>query len=183
MGGRESKLSAEDLAELQQNTYCKYKGFRKDCPSGELNQEEFQKIYRQFFPYGTSSSFAEYVFNVFDADNNGSIDFKEFICALSVTSRGTLDQKLEWAFQLYDLDNDGYITRDEMLKIVDAIYKMVGNMVKLPEDEDTAEKRVDKIFRQMDKDVDERLTLEEFKEGSRNDPSIIQALQLYDGLI
>ena len=55
------------------------------------------------------------------------------------------------AFQLYDIDNDGFITQDEMLRIVDAIYKMVGSMVKLPADEDTPQKRVDKIFALMDK--------------------------------
>lgn len=100
-------------------------GFLKDCPSGMLTKEEFQKIYRQFFPFGDPSSFADYVFNVFDSDKSGSIDFKEFICALSVTSRGKMEDKLDWAFQLYDIDGDGKISYEEMLAIVEAIYKMV----------------------------------------------------------
>lgn len=101
-------------------------GFLKDCPSGMLTKEEFQKIYRQFFPFGDPSSFADYVFNVFDSDRSGAIDFKEFICALSITSRGKMEDKLDWAFQLYDIDNDGKISYDEMLAIVEAIYKMVS---------------------------------------------------------
>lgn len=43
------------------------------------------------------------------------------------TCRGPkhLHVALAGAFKLYDLDNDGYITRNEMLDIVDAIYQMV----------------------------------------------------------
>ena len=33
------------------------------------------------------------------------------------------------AFRLYDVDSDGYITRQEMLNIVDAIYQMVVSIV------------------------------------------------------
>jgi len=47
---------------------------------------------------------------------------------------------LPGAFQLYDIDKDGFITYDEMLQIVSSIYKMTGQMVKLPADEDTPEK-------------------------------------------
>jgi hypothetical protein len=65
--------------------------------------------------------------------------------------------------------------------------------------------RVDKIFRNMDKDKDAKLTYEEFVEGSKQDPTIVQvrllshsslsffihalrqslsqALSLYDGLV
>ncbi|RFU27024.1 hypothetical protein B7463_g9301, partial [Scytalidium lignicola] len=187
---RQSKLSQEQLNELQRSTHFDkkelqqwYKGFLKDCPSGMLTKEEFQKIYRQFFPFGDPSSFADYVFNVFDSDKSGSIDFKEFICALSVTSRGKMEDKLDWAFQLYDIDGDGKISYDEMLAIVEAIYKMVGSMVKLPADEDTPEKRVKKIFRMMDKDENGSLDMEEFKEGSKRDETIVSALSLYDGLV
>ena len=38
--------------------------------------------------------------------------------------------------------------------------------------------RVEKIFDQMDTDKDNKLTMNEFMEGSRNDPRIVQALSL-----
>jgi hypothetical protein len=50
---------------------------------------------------------------------------------------------------------------------------MTGAMVQLPEDEDTPEKRVKKIFRMMDKDENGKLDLEEFKEGSKKDETIV----------
>nr|CAD7438163.1 unnamed protein product [Timema bartmani] len=148
-------------------------------PALNCLSQGFIKIYKQFFPQGDPSKFASLVFRVFDENNDGSIEFEEFIRALSITSRGNLDEKLHWAFRLYDVDNDGFITRDEMYNIVDAIYQMVGQQPNA-EDENTPQKRVDKIFDQMDKNHDDRLTLEEFREGSKADPRIVQALSLGD---
>ena len=38
--------------------------------------------------------------------------------------------------------------------------------------------RVEKIFRNMDRDKDAKLTYEEFVEGSKQDPTIVQVYQI-----
>ena len=108
MGCIKSKqgLTQEDLECLKAHTkYDEYtikawhKGFKKDCPSGHLSAAKFVDVYKTFFPGGNAEQFCSHVFRTFDADQNGFIDFKEFLLAISVTSAGTADEKLKWAFR------------------------------------------------------------------------------------
>jgi len=185
MGQKGVKLSKKEATELSRITYFDkkeinqwYQDFMHDCPSGVLRKETFTSIYQSYFPNGSSAKFAGYVFDAYDTRKVGVVNFREFIVALSITSRGSIDEKINWAFGLYDLDQDGYISRSEMMDIVDGIYQMIGSVIDLPLDENTPEKRVDKIFKQMDVNRDGRLSRQEFYTGSRCDPWMVQTLSM-----
>ena len=99
-----------------------YDAFKKACPSGRLDEQQFIAVYEDQFPGGDVDAtrlYSKQVFRTFDVDQNGTLDFREFLCGLSVTaSSGTTEQKLHWAFSMFDIDGDGFITREEMLRIV-----------------------------------------------------------------
>jgi len=184
MGSKYSHLKPEEINDLRSNTAFSseeiqlwYKGFLKDCPTGRLTPHEFKKIYKTFFPEGDSSSFSEHVFRAFDTNKDGSIDFHEFLCALSIASRGTEDEKLRWAFGMYDIDRDGCITRNEMLQIVTAIHKMIGPTLGEPIDAEAPVRWTNNIFKELDKNHDEKLSLDEFMDGAKCDPLIVRLLK------
>ena len=103
---KSEKLSKEDLEYLRANTNYSvdtiiewYKGFKEDCPDGKLTPDSFMHIYGNSFLTGNAKEFCDHVFRTFDTDNNGFIDFKEFLLAIHVTSSGTPQDKLNWAFR------------------------------------------------------------------------------------
>jgi len=174
-----SKLTSKVLADLtvitgysDQELQQKYTEFKSFHPSGKMLQSEFLEMYKHLFPKGDAAKFALLTFKNFDKNGDGSVDFKEFICALYVTSRGNMDQKLEWAFNLYDIDSNGSISRAECLEIITAIHSMMDMKSETPD------KITDKIFKQLDKNCDGIVSREEFIEGSSANPSIIALLNI-----
>jgi Ca2+-binding EF-hand superfamily protein len=77
-----------------------YKGFRADCPDGNLHKSKILEIYNMILPNGDSSVFVDQIFRIFDKDGNGYIDFKEFMLATDMTKTGTPEEKLKWAFKV-----------------------------------------------------------------------------------
>uniref|UniRef100_A0A1I8GW58 Neuronal calcium sensor 2 n=1 Tax=Macrostomum lignano TaxID=282301 RepID=A0A1I8GW58_9PLAT len=123
--GQRKKLPKEDMQFLMSNTnFTKkqikqwYRGFIRDCPSGQLRQEKVHRGLFRIFPDGNADEFCTHVFRTFDKDNSGKIDFKEFLLAINITSGGKPQEKLEWAFQMYDIDGNGRIEKAEMVEII-----------------------------------------------------------------
>lgn len=95
-----------------------YMNFRQGCPTGQLTKDEFRKVYSLFFPHGDASEFSERVFDSWDSNRDGTIDFREFLIAINMTHKAPFEDKLRWAFGMYDTDGNNYITKDEMLEVL-----------------------------------------------------------------
>ena len=62
--------------------------------------DSFIDIYMSYFPSeGNPEDFLAHVFRTFDSDNSGTIDFKEFLMIIDVTTEGTDEEKWQWAFR------------------------------------------------------------------------------------
>ena len=46
------------------------------------------------------------------------LNFREFVIGLSLSLRGSFDEKLYWAFKVYDVDGNGFISQSEMREII-----------------------------------------------------------------
>ncbi|CAG2170947.1 unnamed protein product [Oppiella nova] len=119
----------------------------EEAPSGVVREDTFKLIYAQFFPKGADTNqYAHYVFNTFDPDKTGAITFTDFVIGLSVLARGTVQDKLRWTFSLYDINNDGMITKDELSRIISAIYDLMGKSVEPMIEENTSRDHVERVF-------------------------------------
>ena len=59
------------------------------------------------FKQGDAKEISEQILQMFDADGDGFIDFSEFVTVLSITRKGTSQDKMRLAFDMIDTDNNG----------------------------------------------------------------------------
>lgn len=119
--------------------------------SGSLSVEEFMTL-----PELQQNPLVQRVIDIFDEDQNGEVDFREFIQGVSQFSvKGDKGTKLRFAFRIYDVDNDGYISNGELFQV---LKMMVGNNLK----DSQLQQIVDKTILYADKDEDGKISFEEF---------------------
>lgn len=119
--------------------------------SGTLSVEEFMSL-----PELQQNPLVQRVIDIFDLDENGEVDFSEFIHGISQFSvKGDKNVKLRFAFRIYDMDKDGYISNGELFQV---LKMMVGTNLK----DSQLQQIVDKTILYHDKDRDGRISFDEF---------------------
>ena len=85
-----------------------------------------RKAFKQSLGF-KKNQYIDRMFQLFDEDGDGNIQFVEFLSGLNILSeKGSMDEKLEFSFMIYDFDGDGAISRDELSKMLIASLEESG---------------------------------------------------------
>eukprot|EP00761_Pharyngomonas_kirbyi_P008763 gb/GECH01008775.1/.p1 GENE.gb/GECH01008775.1/~~gb/GECH01008775.1/.p1 ORF type:complete len:312 (+),score=100.11 gb/GECH01008775.1/:1-936(+) len=83
---------------------------------GKMTKKQFIAVWRPFYKDISDEDLEAFwgpVFRAIDDNNNGTIDFVEWVMAVSLFVHGLADTKLKWAFQFHDKNGDNVIDFDE----------------------------------------------------------------------
>jgi len=155
------------------------KTFKKQYPEG-ITREFFADVASTLTQNHTDDEeFIGRLFNAFDVDHSGLIDFREFILALTMISSDLSEDKIRFCFRSLDLDNSGSLDREELFYAVNLIFKNNPDVVnRVPEDINTPEKVVDKVFTTIDLNHDSKITCEELLDCLSQHPKMFSYLGL-----
>merc|ERR1719402_8396 len=121
----------------------------------------------QVFHSPMAEEFRNKAFSQFDRHSNGTINFRDFLMVVHMTSNGSADDKLRTMFTLYDQDGNGAIDAEEMNSVIRDIYQMLG---------EDSHGQAKEMFALMDKDADGKITEQEFIRACLEDADLVRML-------
>jgi len=185
---KDVELVVKKMDISNEDVMATYKNWMEVNPSGKITRKDFSEMFVELVGVDHDSSdsdddddqnykdgwakikdcaekIVENVFRVFDANNDGHIDFVEFMVYLAIINDNddekiTIREKMEKIFRFFDMNSDGTISRNEMKRVVKAFIVLI----KLLQDGEAKSAAViaKTVFTEMDEDGDGRITKDEF---------------------
>lgn len=110
------------------------------------------------------------VFNLYDRNGSGGIDFREYVIGLSLVSQpANSDQTLRRAFEIFDERKEGFITFAEGKHILENAFEM-------------SDEEVSDLFKKIDKNNTGKIYYEEFSDFIKEKPEYAKLFLTYEQL-
>ncbi|PHT96058.1 Calcineurin B-like protein 4 [Capsicum annuum] len=166
----QTHFSLEDiksLTELYRKLSCSI------CNDGFISREELQL--GLFGDNKKHSLFSERIFNLFDSNKDGLIDFGEFIRTLSIFHpNASQEEKIYVTFKLYDIWQKGFIGREEVKELIfGLLYES-----ELILTDDIVEAIIDKTIGEADFNGDGKIDIEEWNTFVAQNPSLLKNMTI-----
>ena len=176
-----SQPNEEQIEELIQRRFTRseildwYRIFLTKCPHQSIssfnpciNKSLFIDYFKQLHPTGDVSRLTELFFHAFDRNNDGTIDFVEFMQAVAVIRRGDSMERLSFIFSLLDSDRTDYVDRVKFVQIFEALYDAKG--LDYTDGYNVLLNKVDRIITRLDREKnDGRICRSKFIDNCNHD--------------
>ena len=140
-----SRLDENEIENLKKA----FEAFDK-CKDGQISYDELKQGLIQLKSHNINENDIIALFKSIDVDQNGRIDYTEFLAATIQKVNYLRNERLWEAFCMFDKDNSGHITKDELLQALKA--------------EKSQEKEIEKYIKAVDKNGDGQIDYKEFLE-------------------
>jgi Ca2+-binding EF-hand superfamily protein len=154
----------------------KFAAFTADHPKGKICRKSFRKMLTEAFlhsktPVADVEKMEKHIFRIYDTNNDGHIDFIEFMVVFHVLSEGTPEEVLRKLFRLFDVNCDGNISKKEMLRLVKDLHGLSSVS-------ETRQRIAESAFAEMDNDGDGIVTCDEFVKAVLDEKTVSKMLTM-----
>ena len=101
-----------------------FNNFVAEHPDGKMKKNDFHTMIEKALPNMDTKKIEKHVFRIYDVDNDGCIDFTEFMMIYFILSEGTPEECLSKIFRVFDVNSDGSITQKEMRTLIKDMYHL-----------------------------------------------------------
>lgn len=146
-----------------------------------LAKPEFMSLIQNLVPSLADS--AEGLFDQFDEDRSGYLDFREFTICISVLSKGSFEDKLHLCFDAFDTDHTGTLHPHELNLLIEKL--LTPYLQSLSENFDPDLKRkIEEIYDRMTKLImksNDAISYNDFYNSIIADPLLFSCLSEHVG--
>merc|ERR1711992_274004 len=136
-----------------------FDSFVAEHPNGKMKPKDFREMMSKALPKKDASKMEKHVFRIYDSNNDGYIDFSEFMLIFFIMSDGTPEEVLTKIFRVFDVNSDGTINKKEMQRLIKDMY---GLLVADGAENKSQDMLTSGAFKEMDKDEDGKVSLQEW---------------------